>query len=170
MNEKIKVLLQDRTNKIILIALVISLFFVLLSSNSSKATDHGNSSEHESAESADTVIPNGYVLVPIEIQNIESLASLIGSFGVIDLFTTAHPGQKSGLRVGRRLKLLRAPLNPQQFAVLVPENEASLILQASGPFFAVIQNPADRRQSEIISDKSNLKKPESVEYFKGGHQ
>ncbi len=169
MNEKIKILLQDRTNKFILAALGISALFLIFVGTTSQATDK-NPQEHEEAYSADTVIPKGFVLVPIEIQNIDSLAALIGSYGVIDLFTTPHPGQKSGLRVGRRLKLLRAPLNPQQFAVLVPENEASLILQASGPFLAVIQNPADHGQSEYYDHKARSEKVESVEYFKGGHK
>jgi len=169
MSEKIKIIFQDRTNRYILIALVLSSLVMVFSGRLSQA-ENSRSSAAEEPYSADTIIPAGFVLVPIEIQNIDSLASIIGQFGVIDLFTTPHPGQKSGVRVGRRLKLLRAPLNPQQFAVLVPENEAAPILQASGPYFAVIQNPASKEPSEYFKNKQALDRTQQVEYFKGNHK
>ena len=106
--------------------------------------------------SADTYIPEGFVLVPIEIQNSESLSSLIGDFAVVDLFKGPH-----SQRVGRRLKMLRAPLNPQQFAVLVPEAEVSTLLQTAGPFWVAIQNPAMTKESEI----ANHSKKSRIEYF-----
>jgi hypothetical protein len=97
------------------------------------------------------------VLVPIELQNSESLASLIGSYAVVDLFRGPN-----SQRVGKRLKLLRAPMNPQQFAVLVPEGEVSTLLQTPGPFWAAIQNPQQNRTSEIASRR----KKSRIEYFK----
>lgn len=113
----------------------------------------------EEEVSADTYIPDGYVLVPIEIQNVDSLSSLIGNYAVVDLFR----GPRSQ-KVGKRLKLLRAPLNPQQFAVLVPEGEVSTLLQTPGPFWAAIQNPQQSKASEISKSK---KKKSRVEYFEG---
>ncbi|MGE3974479.1 MAG: hypothetical protein AB7F59_08140 [Bdellovibrionales bacterium] len=90
---------------------------------------------------ADTYIPNGFVLVPIEIQNIEGLDSILGQFGVVDLFLPSVDGQGRGKLIARRLKILRAPLNPSHFAILAPENQAPEIVKYSGPFFVVIQNP-----------------------------
>lgn len=93
-------------------------------------------------KSADTFIPRGYVLVPIEIANAESLSSLVGDVGgVVDLYLATTEQQKGGQKVGVRLKLLRAPLNPEQYAVLVKDSESSRILQFAGPFVAVVQNP-----------------------------
>lgn len=94
------------------------------------------------APSADTYIPRGYVLVPVELANAESLTSLVGSVGgVVDLYLATTDQQKGGLKVASRLKLLRAPLNPDRYAVLVRDEESVQLLRHSGPFMAVVQNP-----------------------------
>jgi hypothetical protein len=171
MHEKFKFLLQDKVNRMLLVGLII--FAGVLAASSGNL---GSASPAPSADtaadpySADTFIPNGFVLVPIDIQNIDSLSSMIGQFGLVDLFTTSNLNQKSGLRVGRRLKLLRAPLNPQQFAVLVPEEEAGELLKAIGPFVAVIQNPADKRKTELTTRVAPLTSGPQIEYFKGARK
>lgn len=91
-------------------------------------------------ESPDTIIPKGYVLVPIELANSEALASMIDEFAIVDLYTVAIPGEKHGSRVGQKLRLIRAPLNPKTFAVLVPEADATKVVSSPGPVIAVIQN------------------------------
>jgi hypothetical protein len=92
-------------------------------------------------EAADTFIPAGFVLVPIEVANYEALDSILGKFGVVDLFIpTSESGQRPQ-KIAERLKILRAPLNPSRFAVLVPEAESSQIVTHSGPFAVSIQNP-----------------------------
>lgn len=102
-------------------------------------------------KSVDTFIPSGFVLVPIEISNAESLASLVGDMGgVVDLYLASNERQKGGLKVGAKLKLLRAPLNPQQYAVLVKETESSKLLSYAGPFIAVVQNP-DAKGTQLSS-------------------
>jgi hypothetical protein len=81
-------------------------------------------------------------LVPVELANAESLSSLVGDMGgVVDLYLATAENKKGGLKVGSRLKLLRAPLNPNQYAVLVQENDSSRLLSYAGPFIAVVQNP-----------------------------
>ncbi|MGZ3770516.1 MAG: hypothetical protein ACXVCP_10305 [Bdellovibrio sp.] len=95
--------------------------------------------------SVDTFIPRGFVLVPIEIANAESLNSLVGDIGgVVDLYLATNDKQKGGLKVGSKLKLVRAPLNPQQYAVLVSDSESPHLLSFPGPFIAVIQNPDEK--------------------------
>ena len=64
--------------------------------------------------------------------------------------------------MGSRLKLIRAPLNPQQFAVLVPETETQKILQSEGPFFATVLNPKNEQKSELHERKQKRK---TIEYF-----
>jgi hypothetical protein len=158
MIEKIKYALKDQNSKLTLIGFIIFGLFLIVTQNKNTHKDEKNE-----VTSADTVIPKGHVLVPIEIQNIDSLSSLIGDFGLVDLFTTQYLNQKAGIRVGKRLKLLRAPLNPNTFAVLVPENLASEILAAHGPFVAVVQNPNNSLKSELAIKKSS---PE-IFYFRG---
>lgn len=108
-----------------------------------------------STESVDTYIPKGYVLVPLEISNLESLNSFIGQAGVVDLYKSKE-GQK-GTKIGTRIKIIRAPLNPQLFAALVPENKSSELLNYSESLFAVVQNKSES-SSEIYSKKTQQKK------------
>lgn len=113
--------------------------------------------------SVDTFIPAGYVLVPIEIANAESLASLVGDMGgVVDLYLTSNDPQKAGHKVGSRLKLLRAPLNPQQYAVLVKDSESPRLLGFTGPFVAVVQNP--NAPSRGITPAKSRQKTVRIEY------
>jgi hypothetical protein len=88
----------------------------------------------------DTMIPAGFLLIPLELSNAEALASLSGQFSIVDLYASSEKG-KRGLKVAAAVKLLRAPLNPQQFAVLIKEAESSNILGREGPFFAALKNP-----------------------------
>lgn len=107
-----------------------------------------------SPASVDTYIPRGFVLVPLEISNAESLASLVGDMGgVVDLYLASNDRQKGGLKVGSKLKLLRAPLNPEQYAVLVKDTESSRLLSFTGPFLAVVQNP-DEKGTEVTKSAS----------------
>lgn len=111
----------------------------------------------KNATSADTFIPRGYVLVPLELANAESLSSLVGDIGgVVDLFLANTENQKGGLKVGSKLKLLRAPLNPQQYAVLVKESDSSRLLGYAGPFIAVVQNPDEKGNHISTTGPSKL--------------
>lgn len=123
---------------------------------------HFFSSKPESTEgapeSADTYIPDGFVLVPIELQNVDSISSLVGDFAIVDLFQ--GPLSK---KVGKRLRLMRAPLNPNQYAVLVADDEVQKLLATPGPYWAVIQNPNQNKKS-VIADR---KQKSRIEYFSG---
>lgn len=112
----------------------------------------------KNAISADTYIPRGYVLVPLEITNADSLTSLVGDIGgVVDLYLPNTEQQKGGLKVGSKLKLLRAPLNPQQYAVLIKETDSSRLLSYSGPFIAVVQNPDEKGNHVTSSEPTKIR-------------
>lgn len=151
--EKVKKWFQDPRNRVLSIAIAVMILIIL-----SVQLSSGPQQNAIEEASADTYIPDGYVLVPIELQNADSLSSLIGAYAVVDLFK----GPRSQ-KVGKRLKLLRAPLNPDQFAVLVPEAEVSNLLETPGPFWAAIQNPQQTKSSEVASRRKNSR----IEYFKG---
>jgi hypothetical protein len=97
--------------------------------------------EPESVEEAATYIPEGFVLVPIEVANFESLDSILGKFGVVDLFVASEDSRGRPRKIAERVKILRAPLNPDHFAVLVPDNESQKIVAYSGALTVVVQNP-----------------------------
>ncbi len=149
-------------SKYLLIGLLaMALLSILISSVDSKPTNEDSLSE-KTVQTADTFIPAGFVLVPIDLVNYEPVSGLIGDFALVDLFTAKGSLQKGGEKIGSRLKMIRAPLNPQQFAVLVPEDETHKILQAEGPFFATVLNPNSNQKSRVMTHKQKRK---FVEYF-----
>ena len=135
----------------------ISLGFFTLLSYQINSPDIAQDTPKTEERSVDTYIPSGHVLVPLEIANSESLATILGSFGgVVDLYLATNAGQKSGQKVGSKLKLLRAPLNPNQYAVLIRENESQRLLSYTGPFIAVVQNPKEKG-NQVKSSRSQIK-------------
>jgi hypothetical protein len=82
---------------------------------------------------ADTLIPHGYVLVPLELANLAAVAGLINQYGVVDLYAESK-------LVASHVKILRAPLNPNQYAALVTENISRELMQYKMSFWAVVQN------------------------------
>lgn len=90
-------------------------------------------------DSIDTLIPAGYILVPLELENLEQVSSLIGNSGVIDLYTGGPGTQRR--RIASRVKVIQAPYNPNVFAALVREQEGLIIQNYLGAFRAVVQNP-----------------------------
>jgi len=112
--------------------------------------------EPESVEDAATYIPDGFVLVPIEVANFESLDSILGRFGVVDLFVGSDDPRVKPRKLAEHVKILRAPLNPSHFAVLVPDNESQKIVAYSGALTVVVQNP---KKSGPVLVKPDTAKP-----------
>jgi hypothetical protein len=90
----------------------------------------------------DTMIPAGYLLIPIQLTNGESLSSLSGAYALVDLFSVSEKGKK-GFKVASAVKLVKAPLNAEQFAVLMKEEDSAKLVKMEGPFFAALKNPKD---------------------------
>ncbi|MCB9072006.1 MAG: hypothetical protein H6623_00160 [Bdellovibrionaceae bacterium] len=93
----------------------------------------------ESLEVA-TFIPDGFSLVPIEIANYQTLDSIFGSFGVVDLYVQDPLSPNYSRLVAKFVKVVRAPKNPSHFAALIPHTEINKLMRYAGPFFVVIQN------------------------------
>lgn len=95
----------------------------------------------DTPEFIDTYIPQGFTIVPIEIVNHSSLSSIISNHGVIDLYATSFEKDlQPSKKIASRVKIIRAPLNPNQFAIIVPEAEVSTILSYKNPYYATIHN------------------------------
>lgn len=88
----------------------------------------------------DTHIPRGFVLVPIEIENYEAVDSILGRFAIVDLFKSSD-AKVLNEPVATNVRLLRAPLNPSHFAVLVPEKEAPRLVHQGGVYTVVVKRP-----------------------------
>jgi hypothetical protein len=100
--------------------------------------------------SIDTYIPKGHVLVPLELTNLESMKSFVGDRGVVDLYLS-NDGKK-GAKIGSRVKIIRAPLNPDLYAALVSDSAGNTLLGYSGPFVAVVQNK-NEAPGELTAEK-----------------
>lgn len=112
--------------------------------------------------SVDTFIPQGHLLVPVDLRNADQLEGLLGPNSVVDLYQIDPQGHPNRL-VGRRLRLLRAPLNPRVYAILIREKEAERLLSFPGPFNATLRNP----QQEAHEIQPRNQGPE-IEYQKEG--
>ena len=113
----------------------------------------------ESAQ-VDTYIPKGFVLVPIEVQNYEALDSILGQFGVVDLFQSAESPKARQQLVARNVRILRAPQNPAHFAILVQESEVSSVLKAGTPFFVVVKDRSTGKNgTEFVKGEMRPKRP-----------
>ncbi|MGE0761719.1 MAG: hypothetical protein AB7N80_00430 [Bdellovibrionales bacterium] len=121
------------------------LLATLLQLNSSDSTPTAPSFE------IDTYIPQGHVLVPITVHNSENVDSMFGSYGMVDLYPVHETGQVATEAILRGVKMLRAPRNPSQFGVLVPENLAAHVVRAATRFAVVVLN---RKSTGTILEKA----------------
>jgi hypothetical protein len=138
--QKIKTLITNLKVKYLVMAFAIlgglTLFLDQPSSKNSKPLD---------PTSVDTFIPEGMTLIPIDIQNIEALKNILGDFGVIDLYMPSYEDNKAPKKIASGIKIMRAPLNPDVFAVLVREENAARIAQHPGSFFVTVLNPKTQK-------------------------
>lgn len=138
---------------------IITLVFLFLGLISLLIQFQSKSSQQEQEElptSADTYIPEGMVLIPIEIQNKEALSSIMSQFGIIDLYLPSFGETIKSKKIATGVKIMRAPLNPDVYAVLVREDQASHITEFSGPFIATIQSP-HKKQTQFSKKQSQQK-------------
>lgn len=112
---------------------------------------------------ADTMIPKGFVLIPVELANADTVSALMDQYGVVDLFSGSL-NDKGTRKIASRVKILRAPLNPHQYAVLVPESLSQSIMSSPGPFWATVQN----RETQQDAYKEKVNHTVRIEYHEAG--
>lgn len=147
----------DKNNKYYIYAfIIISIFSVwneLRNSSSGAKTQPNTNNQIEIQDSIDTYIPKGYVLIPIDLVNRESIVSIIDQTSLVDLYYQKKSLSKS-IKIASRVKLIRAPLNPNQLAVLISEDDSHQILTYEGPYFAVIQNKREKALGLLHAGKN----------------
>jgi len=132
---------EFRQHASLAVAIVLCLGFWIVKKSSSAAP----APQEERLEAIDTYIPLGFVLVPIEISNKSAVEAVLGDRAVVDLYRQNEKGGTE--KVASSVKLVRAPLNPTQFAVLVPEDESERLVQGASEYTVVIQNRKSSRSS-----------------------
>lgn len=110
-----------------------------------------------------TLLPKGKTLVPIELENSSQLDSILGIRGVVDLFVRVGTQKKRLIKIAHRIKILRAPKNPNYYAALVPEALAAKILKYEGPYIVSVQNPKVSGTKIESPPKRKTKKPIIIE-------
>jgi hypothetical protein len=118
----------------------------------------------ENRPAMDTLIPRGFVLVPIEVQNYEALDSILGRFGVVDLFQGGVEPAVAQRLVARNVRILRAPQNPSHFAILIREEEVPRILQQGGQFTVIVK----RQQSDGTEFVNTVRPKRRKIVYEGG--
>ncbi len=144
-------------NRILIMAGLISLVPASAMWLHSSANSTADISSKEGVPQVDTLIPKGYVLVPIEAENYEAVDSILGRFGIVDLFQGDTSGASRARLVARNVRLLRAPNNPSHFAVLIPEGEASEVLRGGSGFTVVVKRP-EASGTEFVKPTSKVRR------------
>lgn len=132
-----------------------------------KSPEHSPSQENQNSQNIDTMVPNGYVLVALQLINSDSINALLGPFGMVDLYPTSatlswsqkneFAVKKSATPLATHLRIIRAPNNPRLFGVLLPETSRELILQLAEPVFAVIHHPNASSQNNKSEENPTSK-------------
>lgn len=106
------------------------------------------------AQEATTYIPKNHTLIPLRFINQKSLSSMIENFGWIDLYSieTNHQGTQFKSRIVKKIRILRAPLDPDQFGIIVPESYVELILRSGPKYFATLVKN-QHHKSELTLNK-----------------
>lgn len=138
----------DQKNKIILFFM---LGFLLIGLTRLKAQSTEPMRDHFQI---DTIIPNGYVLIPVKLLNSDAISSVIGTHGVADIYDT-YEGKRTKLLFSKA-KIIKSPIDDSTFSVLVKETKAHLLSNTDNPFFAAVQNPK-ARAIDLPQQTSNVK-------------
>ncbi len=148
--DKFKIIWADRRLTKILWIGFISLGLILFLYDRFKP-ETATETKSENIEALDTLIPLHHTLIPLEIKNLAQISSLMGNHTIADLYS-APVGKKPTL-IARRIRLVKAPNDPQTVAALVHESEAASILAYPGPFIASLKPPQEQSY-EIVREKS----------------
>lgn len=142
------------------------------SSGVSHAASHGTSPDAEPKAGPSLIdqVPDGFVLVPIEPLNFETIDALIDNHAYVDLYhssgeeTFSSNSSASDRRrrlIARGLPLVRAPKNPSKFAVLVKEADTFVLMRLGEPVLVVVRKgppkggyPEPRKSRSRVNQKS----------------
>lgn len=144
-----------------------AVFLLLLETLRSQANKNSSSPEQVEPYNIDTVIPAGHVLVPLQIQNAENINALLGQMGVVDLWTYDFESRKKSKKIANQVKLIRAPLDPSVFAVMVRDEESKEILEYGDQFYVTVHRPDSKKRS---SQKRSRKQKFEIETFSQGEK
>ncbi|MBE8221477.1 MAG: hypothetical protein HAW60_01980 [Bdellovibrionales bacterium] len=154
-NKYKKVIIKASLKKQLFFAFLFSLFSLMLINNNPE-NPIAKQKNIKTDWNMNTFIPEGFVLIPIQLLNAESLNGLIGKWGWVSLYSSLI--EKNKKPIVSSIRIIRSPKNNNQFAVLSPENKSSLILEHTAPLVAVIQGAKIKNKSTRFNTKKIIKK------------
>lgn len=159
---KIKSIKSAKDNKHLIIA-----FILLVSLSIYLNHRNGKEAAHENIETIypDTILPKGFILYPIHLENIEAIRGVIDQYGVIDVYNGTQNGIKSK-KLLSKVKIMQAPYNPSEYALLLPDHLSQKMMSESGPFLGVIQNRSEAAEFTRPESEPKVRKI-NIEYQKG---
>lgn len=135
-------------------------FFILVSLVSltfvSEFISRIKKNSHKVIGSVDTLIPKGFVLLPIHIVNGQDIINLVGHHAVVDLYAFSDSSKLPKKQAASAVRVLPPKTEEARWTVLIPENKASYFFGYSNPFYAVIQNP-NKNNPQIFKNKIKKK-------------
>jgi len=121
-----------------------------------KVSSSSNKPESMPPVEISTYIPKGQVLVPIQPKNFESVDSILGPFGYADLLV--REGKSHSRLLVKDIRILRAPKNPSLFAVLVPQDHSSGLLEANEKGLYVVVKPKASGGTVFVKSSTTMKR------------
>lgn len=117
----------------------------------------------EQDQNLNEMIPKGYMIYPIEVINASSLHAMMGSFAYINLYAP-RKRQKGTKLIGKNLKIIRSPKDPEQFALVIKESDYINQLEPQNKYYVTIKNPKLNEKENIIRDENHSNRRISISY------
>ena len=111
--------------------------------------------EDQSQVSLDQLVPQGFVLVPIEISNGGDLFPFVGNYAVVDLYLDSQSLGLPDKQIASRIKIFPPQIEEGLWTALIPEKEVIYLFEYVSAFYAVIQNPKKRDSKIYKKQKTN---------------
>ncbi|MDZ4082191.1 MAG: hypothetical protein U1E10_04590 [Bdellovibrionales bacterium] len=149
------------------------LMMLLLSFASTQSSVASSKRESNAGLSLIEQVPDGFVLVPIEPLNFETIDALIENHAYVDLYLSS--GEENFISdssatdrrkrlIARGLPLVRAPRNPSKFAVLVKEADTAVLMRLGAPVLVVVRKGPPKGgypEPRKMRSRANLKRPKA---------
>ncbi len=104
----------------------------------------------------DTLIPENYVIYPIELTNAQAISHLIDQYGVVDIYTTDINTQRV-VKVLSKVKIVRPSSESATYSVLIPYQLENKLTTYAGPYWAAVQNKQTQENSNNVDYKKKSK-------------
>ncbi len=163
--------LEDKNARLtIIVTLVVSLIIIIapLFNNKTKQSNpvasenlnHGQNKE-QSQEYLSGYIPEGYVLIPLEIENIDSISNLVERAARADLYSSSQTLNGKRQLALKNIKIIRNAPDLSYFSALIEEGQNKHIEMLSQPVFAVLKSKKvrlNKNQKKVFKLKSKIEK------------